>query len=71
MMDFERLVLIGALAAAQHRTACHDRCEQYQEWREFYQAEKDHDKQANTLCTIHKGDFDADTWHGKRRRRHR
>lgn len=42
-----------------------------QEWRKFYRAEKDHDKQANALCTIHKGDFDADTWHGKRRRRHK
>lgn len=51
--------------------ACHDHCEQYQEWRKFYRAEKDHDKQANALCTIHKGDFDADTWHGKRRRRHK
>ena len=52
-------------------TAYHDHCEQYQEWRKFYRAEKDYDKQANALCTIHKGDFDADTWHGKRRRYHK
>lgn len=50
---------------------CHDTCERYQEWRKFYRAEKDHDKQANALCMIHKDDFDADTWHGKRRRCHK
>lgn len=52
-------------------TACHDTCEKYKELHKFHLAAAAHDKEANALCEIHKGDFDADTWHGKRRRRHK